>query len=424
MDGRNVYVYICSTHKAKGMLIALNKSRMWLVLVSLALNVGLTSWLLRPSLPRAMSGPLSSGARPVVSSPAERSAAPNAAAPNAPADMRPAFRWSEIESADYVQYIANLRAAGCPEQTIRDLILADLNQLYAPRAQAIWKPRELAYWQKSRNEKPGPDQIKQLTALDQEKLGFLKNLLGFQPNQQEMIDTIYLQLFGNEQQLLFLPETRREAAMTALTEADLERKEARLRDEAPGSDPERALFDDKLKALAKVLSPEELDEYRLRNSPKAQWLRTEVDYFGCTPSEFKALLDLRNQKLGTSSQDLAVDRATAIADVQKLFGDDRAKEFERVSDFNYQNARRAAERAGVSAELADQAGQITLDAQAQANQIAGDATLAVDERKRQVQVLRTQTEAQLNEVLGEKPAAGVRRNLRTALSVTASGIHP
>src|SRR6266404_5314233 len=33
-----------------------------------------------------------------------------------------AFDWLALESADYRQYIANLRAAGCPEQTIRDLI--------------------------------------------------------------------------------------------------------------------------------------------------------------------------------------------------------------------------------------------------------------------------------------------------------------
>src|ERR1043165_9088738 len=45
------------------------------------------------------------------------------------------FSWSEIESPDYQQYIANLRDIGCPEQTIRDIIVADVNQLYERKRQ-------------------------------------------------------------------------------------------------------------------------------------------------------------------------------------------------------------------------------------------------------------------------------------------------
>src|SRR6266404_3905949 len=33
------------------------------------------------------------------------------------------FQWGEIESDDYRVYVANLRAIGCPEETIQDLIL-------------------------------------------------------------------------------------------------------------------------------------------------------------------------------------------------------------------------------------------------------------------------------------------------------------
>ncbi len=43
------------------------------------------------------------------------------------------FRWNQIESPDYRTYIAKLRGIGCPEQTIRDIIIADVHSLYAPR---------------------------------------------------------------------------------------------------------------------------------------------------------------------------------------------------------------------------------------------------------------------------------------------------
>src|SRR5436189_12329 len=39
------------------------------------------------------------------------------------------FTWHEVESDDYVTYIKNLREIGCPRQTIRDIIVADVNQL-------------------------------------------------------------------------------------------------------------------------------------------------------------------------------------------------------------------------------------------------------------------------------------------------------
>src|SRR5262249_8431733 len=43
------------------------------------------------------------------------------------------FQWSQLESEDYPTYIANLRAIGCPERTIRDIVAADLHALLTER---------------------------------------------------------------------------------------------------------------------------------------------------------------------------------------------------------------------------------------------------------------------------------------------------
>src|SRR6185503_2883833 len=64
----------------------------------------------------------------VVVKPTETSAVPQpppAAATN--------LDWTGVESSDYKQYIANLRALGVPEEGIRALIIPDINQLYEPR---------------------------------------------------------------------------------------------------------------------------------------------------------------------------------------------------------------------------------------------------------------------------------------------------
>ncbi|PYJ83410.1 MAG: hypothetical protein DME22_15780 [Verrucomicrobia bacterium] len=388
---------------------------------SLVLNLALASWLSRPNtrspLPGEKSPRFPTGSTTHV---AIKSAPVSATSTNAPP-----FHWSQIESADYRQYIANLRAVGCPEQTIRDIIAADLNQLYAPRAQAVWHPPKREYWQKPERDQPTPSQLKQLMALDKEKSGTFQELLGVPLKQQGLIDTLYLQVHGSEQQLLFLPPDTREAALRALDEAGFDEKEATFASSHPNQTPEQELFDDKLKILEPVLSPEQLQEFRLRNSWSARMLRTELQYFECTPEEFKTLLDRRDQN--TKNRDYGPDllnRTAATEEVRKLFGDERAKEFQRVTDLFYINARSAAEEQGLPLERADEAWQITRDARAAADQAANNSSLTAEERKRQVQTLREQAETRLDALLGEKAARGVRRDLRNVLAATGGNIRP
>src|SRR6267142_712803 len=50
------------------------------------------------------------------------------------------FDWRDLESGDYRQYVANLRRVGCPQKTIRDIIVADVNELYKHRFQQGFPP--------------------------------------------------------------------------------------------------------------------------------------------------------------------------------------------------------------------------------------------------------------------------------------------
>ena len=75
--------------------------------------------------------------------PAQPDEAPSAVEAAVPATAAPAkgdersFNWSQVESSDYRTYIANLRGIGCPEQTIRDIITADVDSQYASRRETI-----------------------------------------------------------------------------------------------------------------------------------------------------------------------------------------------------------------------------------------------------------------------------------------------
>ena len=43
------------------------------------------------------------------------------------------FGWEQVEAEDYLVYLANLRAVGCPETKIRNIIITDVNELITKR---------------------------------------------------------------------------------------------------------------------------------------------------------------------------------------------------------------------------------------------------------------------------------------------------
>ena len=223
---------------------------------------------------------------------------------------------------------------------------------------------------------------------------------------------------------MFLPADKREAALQVLTESGFAKRLAKFQELNQGMPPGRELFAEELKILAPVLSPVELEEFRLRNSPTAQQLRNEVAYLNCTPAEFKALLDLREQDLGPAAANLAVDHAIAAAEIRKLLGDDRARDFERVSDMGYFSVHAAADQAGLPADLADQAGQIAYDLRTAAEQVARNTTLSTEERQRLVQALMAPAETRLETALGDQAGAAIRVNLRNVLTTAAQQIKP
>jgi hypothetical protein len=65
----------------------------------------------------------------------EGEASVSTAAPVVQSPGSASFHWSQLEASDYRTYIANLRGIGCPEQTIRDIITADLHSQYVARSE-------------------------------------------------------------------------------------------------------------------------------------------------------------------------------------------------------------------------------------------------------------------------------------------------
>ena len=94
-----------------------------------------------------------------------------------------AFNWSQLESTDYRQYIANLRSIGCPEVTIKDIILTDVMRLYAQRRGKYYQNgRDFKFWETDEKRHLNQTQLqvreKALAEIDKELPAVLRELLG------------------------------------------------------------------------------------------------------------------------------------------------------------------------------------------------------------------------------------------------------
>ena len=86
------------------------------------------AWPGRPEAAAAMI------AKPVVSAPKQAPAKQKALEVN---PKPAAFRWQQLEAPDFPTFVKNLRAIGCPEATIRDIISGELREIQQTKQQQV-----------------------------------------------------------------------------------------------------------------------------------------------------------------------------------------------------------------------------------------------------------------------------------------------
>ena len=90
------------------------------------------------------------------------------------------FHWAQLESIDYRIYLANLRGIGCPESTARDILIADVNDLFSGRVKALVDEVSGQFWNFITHEdefkKLVDEKGKQLSALNEERRDFRRTL--------------------------------------------------------------------------------------------------------------------------------------------------------------------------------------------------------------------------------------------------------
>jgi LysM repeat protein len=343
---------------------------------------------------------------------------------------RQLFSWRDVESSDYPTYIANLRGIGCPEQTIRDIIIADVNQLYARKRATELTTPEQQWWRSE----PDPTVVRaaaeKAQEMDEERQTLLTRLLG---TNWETGDLVSLPRPSRPGVVLDGPvlgglssETKQAIENITLHSQDLMQAYLEAQRSA-GKEPDPVemakLRQQTRDSLAGLLSPPELEEFLLRYSQDANMLRDQfgqLRYFNPTADEFRAVfratddLDQRIQLLADASDPGSVAARKALEDqrenaIKGALGPERYREYRLLHDPAYQDAVAAADEAGTP----DAAGTyyaINLAALAEQNRIRGDTNLTADQKsielkQLELEQLQANTVAKGEDLPPEPPSA-------------------
>lgn len=391
-------------------------------IVSLGLNVilaGVIGWgLLRPdsTLRGSVPGPqLRPQPTPIVAVGPDREIQTNF--------ITATFDWSEVESADYREYRDRLRALGCPEIRIRDIIVADVNALFASRARDYVAPLQAQFWTLASQTRDLEDALephsKALEALATEREQIFEELFGTSNPRQEAHATARetRRRQNDEGMLDFLDETKR-AGIMAL-QADFAATNAAIRSatytgdgtEARRQRGERLRLareeqDARLQAL---LDPAELAEYRLRNSNGAR-VRHQLGNMTVTEAEVRAMARALAAQDATPpspaqtgpARNAARDQLqqTAQAEIKELLGTERYQEYQLATDHRYTQTARLTERLQLPEAVAVSLYQTQVETEKLARQIRTDGKSTPPEREAALNLLHAEAGQAIRTLIG------------------------
>jgi hypothetical protein len=306
------------------------------LLISILLNLALLGWVISERVMNSRSMNSSGAVHPTVTSGAlaAKSKAAHIFPPQPVITPRSAsFDWRQVESPNYKEYIANLRAIGCPEKTIKEIITADVNDLFSSRRAALTKTNLYEYW-RAEAVKLTEEQRQQLQELSAEKAEVLKDLGVESSDLADLLNEHFRDEFRTKElELEFLPEPKRQSLK------DLRFREAQQQ-LAAGDDHSKitTIGQQTQSEIKLLLTPDEFHEYELRASITASVLREVLKYMEPTEPEFRTIFKSWNE-LNAHPQGSAEYREaqqSSEAALQKLLGPSRFENYlEGVKTLGY-----------------------------------------------------------------------------------------
>jgi hypothetical protein len=328
-----------------------------------------------------------------------------------------AFEWTQLEAEDYRTYIERLRSIGCPEQTIRDIVIADLEKLMAPRVREIEGHKEAPkYWKPDRKELVRTIDVLEKSGkkqeVDFEKREIIRELLGVDLAAERTKASGESDFY--EERLDFLDAEKRSRVRMIMERSN--REEVALRekswmenDELTQEERDRLeqIAATKAREIAALLSPEELEQYNLWFSDSAYKVRDS--FFAMEPSEqdFLAIYEIQREFDSAWANKSGAEYENARSDyeqkIREHLGEERYEEFRRSRDDDYQQLQAAAVQFGLNSGIATEVYGFKKVLSEERQHVQEMPGLTTEQRARVFNALAEEAERAVIEVMGHKP---------------------
>ena len=346
---------------------------------------------------------------------------------SAPAPAPAKFTWDSIASRDLRRYAANLRQVGCPEQTVKEILSAEVNRIYGLQERALKvRADDIAPWEKQAlyDRRGGETKLRQLL---EEKRSLLRELTGVDVGIDMPSRLAGRDLGKFEGAFTSLPEDRRDAVRAIQENYWAQSDDIKQRTmgylEPEDRDEFQRIKTERKEALAKILSPEELLDYEMKTSDVTASLKSRMQGFEITDDEFKKVFgfaqplddqySISRRKPDPEDQDFTAARTQAEKSLEDqihaVLGDERYAEYQRTRDPVYRGINQAGTEAGLPKESILQAYQAQQEMQAETKRIMQDASLTPEQRAQSLQGMRTQAQQTFQQLFGDKGAQMIQR---------------
>lgn len=334
------------------------------------------------------------------------------------------FRWRQLESEDYRTYIERLRSIGCPEQTIRDIVISDLDKLMAPRVEALYGRRtDLQFWHSEEeelaNERDNREISRAQRQIDNEKRAVIEELLGADLIRER------LRLKGEhdyyERRLAFLPEERRSDIRKVLEKYDELQQRVREKEweEAePLTMQDRAelrrLREQEEAELDALLNPTEREQYELWMSDTANAVRHATYAMDISREEFLVIYNARkafDQQWAARDPNLMDDgtrsrmelaRQQMESDLQRQLGAERFAEYKRGEDPDFHQLAKTATQFKLPKDIAKRVYDVKRALEDVRRTVDQNAALTPDQKTAALAAMQEETLRTVRQLLGDR----------------------
>lgn len=328
-------------------------------------------------------------------------------------------RWGNLDTSDLKHLLTQLRERGFPEPIVRRILRQLVKETFQLGAHQARYSLENPFWK----DVWGNEATKKDLKTVREARDFLKELFGADAGEGDNeIDAEMMALSG-------LPPDKYLQVIAIV--ADYQDLTSDLRSEAmvngiqvfvPG-ELEKLQFLERKKRedLQRVLSSLELEDYLMRTSLGADWLRRTLAGFQPSENEFKNIFRAMEQRVaikggsvGDPSKDFQL-YSSAMRELQKdltsVLGPERAAEYTLATDPQTASLTRLLARLELPLGRAKEITSLQTQTMSVVTQVRANSGLSAQDKQIQLTALQSETRQKITGLLGERGAEAYQQNL-------------